>query len=139
MDARPGQRIPNPASVARKFIGTPFVHQGRVPGAGLDCVGLLVAVAREMGIEPVDSLNYPRIPTPGWLIPHLKLNMFQDGSGPVAAFWIRRPTDEPYHVGILDHERGTMIHTFYNLGKVVEHRFDDRWKKRVHSLWQLSH
>lgn len=45
-------------STARSLIGTRFFHQGRSRESGLDCVGLLVLVARETGIPHVDSTQY---------------------------------------------------------------------------------
>ena len=39
---------------ARTYIGTPFHHRERQPGIALDCVGLLVCVARELGIYAGD-------------------------------------------------------------------------------------
>ncbi|MBK8745664.1 MAG: peptidase P60, partial [Propionivibrio sp.] len=36
-------------AAARACIGTPFVHQGRIPGLALDCAGLVVAVAQAIG------------------------------------------------------------------------------------------
>ena len=50
---------------ARAAIGTPFRHQGREAGRGLDCAGLLVHVAREIGAEPRDRGGYARMPTGG--------------------------------------------------------------------------
>ena len=44
--------------VARSYIGTPFHHMGRLPGVGLDCVGVLICCARELGLV-----------TPGFDIP----------------------------------------------------------------------
>lgn len=39
--------------VARAWIGTPYVHQASVKGAGCDCLGLLRGVWREvLGAEP---------------------------------------------------------------------------------------
>ena len=32
-------------AIARACLGTPFRHQGRIPGVALDCAGLVVAVA----------------------------------------------------------------------------------------------
>ena len=37
-------------SKAREYVGTPVIHQGRVKGVGIDCVGLIVCVAKELGI-----------------------------------------------------------------------------------------
>ena len=44
---------------ARSYIGTPFHHRERQPGVALDCVGLLVCAARELGIYPPD-FDVPR-------------------------------------------------------------------------------
>lgn len=44
---------------ARTMLGTPFHHQGRLPGVGLDCVGLPVAIARRLGIPVEDDTTYP--------------------------------------------------------------------------------
>ncbi len=35
--------------VARSYIGTPFHHQGRLPGVGLDCAGVIVCALAECG------------------------------------------------------------------------------------------
>ena len=40
--------------VARSYIGTPFHHMGRLPGVGLDCVGVLICCARELGLVAPD-------------------------------------------------------------------------------------
>jgi NlpC/P60 family putative phage cell wall peptidase len=46
-----GERI---VQVARGWIGTPYIHQQSVKGAGTDCLGLLRGVWREViGAEPV--------------------------------------------------------------------------------------
>lgn len=50
-------------AVARRWIGTPYVHQGAVRGAGADCLGLIRGVWREMyGGEPEAAPAY----TPDW-------------------------------------------------------------------------
>ena len=41
-------------STARSFIGTPFHHMGRLPGVGLDCVGIPICVMRELGMVAAD-------------------------------------------------------------------------------------
>ncbi|MDG1458480.1 MAG: peptidase [Pseudoprimorskyibacter sp.] len=45
--------------IARSWIGTPYVHQASVKGAGCDCLGLLRGVWREtFGSEPEDVPAY---------------------------------------------------------------------------------
>ncbi len=52
--------------VARSYLGTRWVHQGR-SRKGVDCVGLLVVTARELGIPHRDVTNYDRRPSNGQL------------------------------------------------------------------------
>jgi cell wall-associated NlpC family hydrolase len=50
--------------VARSYLSTPFHHRGRLPGVGLDCAGILVCVARELGLMAPDFDVPPYTPTP---------------------------------------------------------------------------
>lgn len=49
------------SSLAREFLGTPWVHQGRLKGIGADCGGLIVGVLKEAGYADVDFTNYSRL------------------------------------------------------------------------------
>lgn len=50
-------------TIARSWIGTPYVHQASIKGAGCDCLGLLRGVWRELrGAEPEDTPPY----APDW-------------------------------------------------------------------------
>ena len=51
------------ASVARKWIGTPYRHQASCKGIGADCLGLVRGVWREIvGLEPEVAEGY----SPDW-------------------------------------------------------------------------
>jgi hypothetical protein len=52
------------ATQARAWIGTPFAHQHRARGVGVDCVGLVIGVARELGLVPscFDVTGYGSVP-----------------------------------------------------------------------------
>ena len=123
---------------ARKLKGTPFHHQGRVPKSGIDCIGMLVCVALDLGIPHKDRVDYPRFPSADDLIRGLEdaglIRGSQIQTGSVIAFWIRHK-DKPQHVGIKTEDR--MIHTWYSVGKCVEHEFDSFWQERVHSVWEF--
>lgn len=124
---------------ARELIGTPWHHQGRIPGIGIDCIGMLVCTAIRRGIPHMDSTDYHRKPTNGSLIRGLERSGLVRG-GPeiylssVLAFWIR-DKENPQHVGIRT-DRG-IIHTWESVGKCVEHGFSDFWAERVHSVWEF--
>lgn len=46
------------------YVGTPFVHQGRLPGVGMDCPAWMIVRAWETGLKPrsFDVQGYPRSP-----------------------------------------------------------------------------
>ncbi|MFN7948388.1 MAG: NlpC/P60 family protein [Blastocatellia bacterium] len=48
-------------AAARLRLGTPYQHQGR-DGFGLDCIGLLLVVAHELGLSDFDFLEYSTRP-----------------------------------------------------------------------------
>jgi cell wall-associated NlpC family hydrolase len=39
---------------ARGYLGTPWVHQHRAKGQAIDCAGLVICVARDLGLVPAD-------------------------------------------------------------------------------------
>ena len=50
--------------VARSYLETPWHHMGRLPGVGLDCAGVPVCAARELGLVAPDFDVPPYTPTP---------------------------------------------------------------------------
>lgn len=48
--------------VVESYIGTPVAHRGRVPHVGLDCVGLIIAACRELGMVIPEPSPYGRLP-----------------------------------------------------------------------------
>lgn len=126
-------------STARQFLGTPFLHQGRDPAVGIDCIGLIVCCFRVLGWphERHDNPTYGKQPCRGMLQQHLQaafgdpLPAHQAQPGDILAMrWHR----EPNHVAIVGlHEQGglSIIHTSANLGRVVEHGLRGPWVRRV--------
>lgn len=62
---------PDIAAAAESFIGTPFRHQGRRPGGGLDCVGVWVCALEACGDVVEDVTTYRRLPDSRELIRHM--------------------------------------------------------------------
>lgn len=50
---------------ARSLIDTPFHHAARLPGVGIDCIGVIVLTGAHIGAWPADFdvLPYPEYPT----------------------------------------------------------------------------
>lgn len=116
---------------ARRWIGTPHRHQQRMRGEGVDCVGLVIGVARALRIVPAwfDVSGYPRQPDGSLLrechrhMRELQREDMQPGDVIVVAFG-----PEPQHMGIVGdylHSGLSIIHAMDRpggAGKVVEHR-----------------
>lgn len=125
-------------NAARAAIDTPFRHQGRAAGSGMDCAGLLVHVAAAAGIPHLDMAAYGRRPKGGMLEqmldsqPGLRRVFRAPQAGDLL---LMRFTGEPQHLAICAGE--TIIHAWQTVGKVVEHRFTDLWQSRVVRVYEF--
>lgn len=128
---------------ARKMIGVKWVHQGRDPATGVDCVGLGVVAARENGYKVKDRTNYSVDPD-GTLERELTRILGEPVARNGAAI---QPNDivlmefarnQPRHVGIIgSHAHGmSMIHACNRRGAVCEILIDSRWRKRIVGVWR---
>jgi len=120
-------------SYARSLVNTKYNHEGRCPGVELDCIGLLIAVARKFKYPHKDLRGYsPQ--ADGKLIE--RLSEFLDVvKGPplpcdIPVTWEDRNTKLPQHVSIIN-ETGGIIHASVQDGKVVEVPVSKMWNKRV--------
>lgn len=130
---------------ARRWIGTPYVHQASVRGAGADCLGLLRGVWRALyGAEPEKVPPY----TPDW-----------GESGRDETLWraalrhlVACPAGEPApgevllfrmkdgavakHLGIAARPAPTptFIHSYSGHG-VVESPLSEPWRRRIAALF----
>jgi len=122
---------------ARSYLGTPFQHQGRLKGIGIDCVGLLVGVARELGIwgDSIDHTAYRRREDGTILMQMLETHLVRKEEGEplrVGDILAMKHT-VPQHVAIVteSYPNGDfkIIHALE--AGVVEHRLDTRWRRKV--------
>lgn len=128
-------------SLARSWIGTPYVHQASLRGHGTDCLGLLRGLWRTIyGDEPETIAPY----TQDWSEagPSERL---REG---LARHMVERPTAEmslgdvllfrmrdgamAKHLGILTFqgEAVKFLHAYVGHG-VVENTLSDPWKRRI--------
>jgi cell wall-associated NlpC family hydrolase len=120
---------------ARSWLGVPWVHQGR-SRAGVDCLGLLLGVARALHLSDFEFRNYNLFNNPSMLFDlcdeHMdRVDLQRAQPGDVAA--ISYP-HVPHHLAFLgDYRHGdlSLIHAL-NLGKcqVVEHGLA-HWRARI--------
>ena len=125
-------------AAARACLGTPFHHQGRVAGVGVDCIGLVVVALWAVGVEVRDRVDYGRRPDGESLIRAL------EGHGAVKVAGAFRAGDvlvfrydhQPQHVALATSGE-TMIHSFAPAGKVVETGVGDYWTRRLVGAWRF--
>jgi len=125
---------------ARRWIGTPFRHQGRGVN-GLDCAGLLVVVATALGIPVVDDLTYRRIPDTARLKAVLLANLKPKpldhrALGDVLLFKDPVRQGHAYHLGI-ETDLG-FIHAYgrADVKKVVEMPLSLDWQAAIVGVFE---
>lgn len=125
---------------ARAYLGVPFRHQGRTPPLALDCAGLFVQVCRDLGLPVIDEQGYGRNPWGGLLEQCIDrqpfLSRIQPDQMEAGDILLMRFTGEPQHIAI--HAGKTMIHSYENSGRVVEHRLADVWRARVVQVYRFE-
>jgi cell wall-associated NlpC family hydrolase len=122
-------------TAARGWVGTPFHHQGRVRGVGCDCIGLVIGVAKELGILDYDYTGYGRIPNPLVFGRELAANLDRtDRPEPGTVLWFAF-NSAPQHVGIVT-DTG-LIHAYAVAGRVVETGLDPQWITRCRGMFKF--
>src|SRR5262245_33676873 len=124
---------------ARTWLRTPFRHQGRVKGVGVDCAGLVVMVGQSLGLLTYDTREYGVIPNPRrmkglldqYLVP-IQLGEFKPGDVVYMAFK-QFPVHPPMHLAIVT-DVG-IIHAFATNKIVVEHSLDAEWRGRFRNAY----
>lgn len=98
---------------ARDWIGTPYIHQHRAKRHGVDCVGLVIGVARELGLvaPDFDVTGYAATPdgttmlaTCDTYMRRVPMDALQPGQ---VLVYVLHPKLGPQHMGIVgDYEIG---------------------------------
>lgn len=101
-------------AAARVQLGVPWVHQARLPGVAVDCIGLVICIARSLGLLPADwdIGGYSRAPD-GLMLETADLHMHRLGAPELGAVVIVACERDPQHMGIVaDYRHGgwSIIH-----------------------------
>lgn len=121
---------------ARRWLGTPYRHQGRGPDA-FDCVGFIIRIATDLALFDGNApRNYSRLPQNLLLDEVARHCREVPENGPGLMVLIQwAGTKQPAHAAISTGEN--LIHCYRTSGKVVEHGFRAPWDKLAHSFWRL--
>lgn len=130
-------------SAARSYLNVPWRHQAR-SRLGVDCVGLVICIARDLGIVPptFDIGGYGREPDGASLIRHLDTRLSrvprqQLAPGHVVCVAFAK---NPQHIGIVgDYVHGglSIIHAASTYGRVLETRLLFSESMRFVSAYEL--
>ena len=125
---------------ARECLGTPFKHQGRVVGLGLDCVGVAIHMATRAGLPVREVKGYGRQPRDGLLqktlVDHPFLTELTSKIALLPAdILLFRIKNEPQHVGIC--AGSTVIHGYFQSRKVVEQSLTS-WKGKLVAAYRIN-
>ena len=126
-------------AAGRALLGTPWAHQGRTPGVGIDCAGVVLHILKLNGMT-YEVNGYPYEPN-GELMAHADACLtrvskaaFQPAD--VLVFRIKRL---PQHIALVT-DKG-ILHSFNRgagtLSKVVETSLTDQWRSHIVAAYKF--
>jgi hypothetical protein len=120
------------------------VHQGRIKGLGIDCVGIPLCVAGDLGLKDKDGLamngklyaSYSPQPDGNHVHRMCQKHLVQKPvremkPGDVISMKVE---SAPCHVGIVGEDANglTIIHAYSGMmNKTIEHSIDAKWRRRI--------
>lgn len=131
---------------ARTFKGTKFQHQGRLKNVGIDCVGFISEVAKNVGVGVEIPANY-HLNEDGKVMlkllkghmKHVAKNKMKPGDVLALCDEALREPKIPRHLAFVTEVRPeTIVIIHASQHGVKEHRIDSRWRKRIHSVWRVA-
>ena len=125
-------------SKAREFLGTPYHHQGRVKGGGVDCAGLVICVAHELGLSAYDINNYPRKSDGIELKQLFNKNAILTKKKDIGNIILLQIKQVPQHCGIIGIKDDfmTLIHACRKRKKVVEIELTQNYINQIVSIYK---
>lgn len=126
---------------ARTWLGTPYHHQGRVKGVGVDCAMILCEVYHDVGLVPfIDPTPYP----PDWhfhqdeerymnWIAKYGVEVDEPKPGDVALFQFGRCISH----GAIVVEWPMVIHSYFREGVTLADATQGQLKGRVRKFYTL--
>lgn len=135
-------------SQARRYLGVRFAHQGRNRETGVDCLGLLLCAAEDIGLElkqrairEYDRKDYRSFPDTTMLRAQLDGALEKTDAMQVGDVILFNIEGRPQHLALMtDYPAENtfgMIHAYAPMRKVVEHRLDETWQQRIEQIYRV--
>ena len=135
-------------AAARAYLGVPFAHQGRTRH-GLDCLGLLVCVAKDLALKhqtgllaDADELGYSHYPDSERLKTGLEQYLKPSDTLIAGNVVLMRVDSHERHLGLIGGYSGagehSMIHAYAPARKVVEHHLSQEWRENITRIYTLA-
>ena len=130
---------------ATEWMGTRWMHQQSVKGVACDCIGLVRGVAGVLGLLPPDFERMPEVaqyhgysrqPDGRKLQAALDTYLERIAEPEPGAVLLMRFEQNPQHVAIMA-DGGDIIHAYATARKVVRHRLDDLWARRIVAVYRF--
>lgn len=130
---------------ARRWLKTRWLHQGRLLGVGVDCVGLAYEVGkafRQFGEPPPPLPPYERVTADNLMLRLCEQFLLRrPGRLPAVGSVVAMRFDKVQrHMGIVgDYPGGglSLIHAYAVNREVVEHRINEEWSDRIVVCWDF--
>jgi len=124
---------------ARRWLGTPYQHKGRVLGRAADCAAVVVCVAHTLGLEYEEHLDYGRVPNPRRMMEELDKYLIRIRAieAQPADVYFMAWKKRPHHLAL---KTDVGILHAYNLVKpprVVEHTLSPDWLARIKTAYRF--
>ena len=126
-------------TAAREYLDTPFRHQGRLVGVGVDCAGVVVHAVRSCGVDVKDVVGYGPTPNKGLLeqsleghLALIKVNKTEMTAGDIL---LMRFVREPQHLAVFTGDG--IVHAYEAAGKCCEHGLDEAWRSRIVQVYRV--
>ena len=139
------------AERAWSFVGTPWIHQGRRKGVGVDCIGMVIGAVKEVDDFGYDHTSYSM--DPNWPLLKSQMEMYagcvsstEEGATPAELKLVMEPGDilvfnlfgQPRHVGMFVGDN-TFLHSFATLGEVAPFQLNGKWLRRMFAVYRYNY
>lgn len=123
------------------LVGKKWVHQGRNPVSGFDCIGFILLCSWYLGERTKDFTAYGEEPKSSLLVANtqeraVRISLSQSIPGDFFIFWVNENTRRPRHFGMLGYNRA-VYHSDRRLGGLAKD-LNSEQLNRVDSVWRFK-